>query len=57
MGKHLLPRLGDYELRAITPWLVEDFRADLERANLGAPSVRKAMMLLQESFAAPWCAG
>ncbi len=47
-GKHLLPRLGDYELRAITPWLVEDFRADLERANLGAPSVRKAMMLLQE---------
>ncbi len=47
-GKHLLPRLGDYELLAITPWLVEDFRADLERANLGAPSVRKAMMLLQE---------
>ena len=46
-GKHLLPRLGDYELRAITPWLVEDFRAALERANLGAPSVRKAMMLLQ----------
>ena len=46
-GKHVLPRLGDYELRAITPWLVEDFRADLERAKLGAPSVRKAMMLLQ----------
>ena len=46
-GQHLLPRLGDYELRAITPWLVEDFRADLERAKLGAPSVRKAMMLLQ----------
>ena len=46
-GTHLLPRLGDYELRAITPWLVEDFRADLERVNVGAPSVRKAMMLLQ----------
>ena len=46
-GTHLLPRLGDYELRAITPWLVEDFRADLERVKAGAPTVRKAMMLLQ----------
>ena len=46
-GTHLLPRLGDYELRAITPWLVEDFRADLERVKVGAPTVRKAMMLLQ----------
>ena len=46
-GTHLLPRLGDYELRAITPWLVEDFRADLERAKVGAPTVRKTMMLLQ----------
>jgi hypothetical protein len=46
-GTHLLPRLGDYELRAITPYLVEDFRADLERAKVPAPTVRKAMMLLQ----------
>jgi integrase len=46
-GTHLLPPLGDYELRAITPWLVEDFRADLERAKVGAPTVRKAMMLVQ----------
>ena len=35
------------ELRGITPWLVEDFRADLERANIGAPTVRKSLMLLQ----------
>lgn len=46
-GTHLLPRLGDDELRAITPSLVEDFRADLERVKAGAPTVRKAMMLLQ----------
>lgn len=44
---HLLPRLGGYELRELTPMLVEDLRAELERAGVGAPTVRKSMLLLQ----------
>ena len=46
-GVHLLPRLGDYELRAITPMVVEDFREQMTRARVGAPTQRKAMMPLQ----------
>src|SRR5450755_1104086 len=44
---HLLPRLGDYELREITPMAVEDFREQMSRAKVGAPTQRKALMLLQ----------
>ncbi len=43
---HLLPRPGDYELRAITPMAVEDFREQMRRAKVGAPTQRKALMLL-----------
>jgi site-specific recombinase XerD len=44
---HLLPRLRDYELREITPMAVEDFREQMTRAKVGAPTQRKALMLLQ----------
>ncbi len=44
---HLLPRLGDYELREITPIAVEDFREQMSRAKGGAPTQRKALILLQ----------
>lgn len=44
---HLLPHVGDYELRAITPMAVEDFREQMSRAKVGAPTQRKAPMLLQ----------
>jgi hypothetical protein len=46
-GVHLLPRLGDYELREITPMVVEDPRAQMKHAKVGAPTQRKALMLLQ----------
>jgi site-specific recombinase XerD len=46
-GAHLLPRVGDYELRTITSLVVEDLREQWTRAGLGAPTQRKAMMLLQ----------
>lgn len=46
-GVHVLPRLGGYELREITPMVVEDFREQMTRANVGAPTQRKAMMLVQ----------
>jgi site-specific recombinase XerD len=44
---HLLPHLGDYELREITPMAVEDFRDRMNRGKVGAPTQRKALMLLQ----------
>jgi hypothetical protein len=46
-GTHLLPHLGDYELRAITPMVVEDLRARYDQQDVGTPSQRKALMLLQ----------
>ena len=46
-GTHLLPALGDYELRAITPMLVEDLRAQFDAQKVGIQTQRKALMLLQ----------
>jgi integrase len=46
-GTHLLDRLGGYPLREITPELVEDVLAQMRRARVGAPTQRKALMLLQ----------
>ena len=46
-GTHLLPHVGDYELRAITPLLVEDLRARFKQERVGVPSQRKALMVLQ----------
>lgn len=46
-GTHLLPRVGGYELRAITSLLVEDLRDQLTRAKVPAPTQRKVLMLLQ----------
>jgi integrase len=46
-GTHLLPRMGDYELRAITSLLVEDFRDQLTRSGVRLQTVRQSLMLLQ----------
>jgi Phage integrase, N-terminal SAM-like domain len=54
---HLLPRVGSDELRQVSPALVEELRAELETAGVGAPTVRKALFLLQGIFARAWCAG
>ncbi|MGI8864787.1 MAG: tyrosine-type recombinase/integrase, partial [Solirubrobacteraceae bacterium] len=43
----LAPRLGDYQLREITAMVVEDLREQMTRAKVGAPTQRKALMLLQ----------
>jgi hypothetical protein len=45
-GTHLLPILGDYEQRAITPMLVEDVRAQLAAAYAG--------LRPEEATAATW---
>jgi Phage integrase, N-terminal SAM-like domain len=46
-GTHLLPRMGDYQLREITPAVVEDLCGQFRAAAVGLPSQRKALMLLQ----------
>src|SRR5689334_5410049 len=46
-GTHLLPRVGGYEIREITPLVVEDMIATMVRARVPAPTQRKAVMLLQ----------
>ncbi len=46
-GTHLERRIGDYELRQITPLLIEDLRDQLTRAGAPPPTVRKSLMLLQ----------
>jgi len=44
---HLLPRLGDYELRTITPAHVEDLIAQFRASGVGVQTQRKSIMLLQ----------
>lgn len=46
-GTHLLPRVGDYELRQLTSLVVEDLREGMTRSGVGTPTQRKALMLLQ----------
>ncbi len=44
---HVLPHLGDHELRQITPEVVANLRADLDAANVGPATVRRALFVLQ----------
>ena len=44
-GTHLLPRVGDYQLREITPTVVEDLCGQLRGAAVGVQT--QALMLLQ----------
>jgi integrase len=50
---HIMPRLGDYGVRELTPRRLTRFRDELERANVGAATVRKTLAVLQSilSFA------
>jgi len=45
-GHDLLPRIGGYQLRELTPLLVEDLREQLAGQGLGPASQRKALLLL-----------
>ncbi len=50
---HIIPRLGDYGVRELTPKRLTRFRVELERAGVGAATVVKAMTIVQSilSFA------
>jgi integrase len=43
---HVVPRLGRYQLRSLTPAVIDDFRVALERDHIGAPTVLKALTVL-----------
>ena len=46
-ANHILPRLGDYSVRQLTPKRLARFREELERANVGTATVVKAMTIVQ----------
>jgi len=45
--RHILPRLGDVELRKLTPEMIGGFQAQLVAEGVGSPTVRKVMVFLQ----------
>jgi integrase len=44
---HLKPRLGHLQLRKLTPPVVQLFREQMEQDGIGAPTIRRAMAILQ----------
>ena len=44
---HALPRLGQLQLRELTPQTIARFRAELEAAGVGIEAIRKTMTMLQ----------
>jgi integrase len=44
---HIIPRLGEVRLQALTPEMVGDLRADIADAGIGNPTIRKTLTLLQ----------
>lgn len=44
---HILPHLGDYRLRDLTPQLIEKFVGQLRKAGTGDPTIYRALMVLQ----------
>lgn len=53
LSNHIVPRLGDYGVRELTPKRLARFREELERAGVGTATVRKVMAIIQSilSFA------
>ncbi len=46
-NSHALPRLGQLQLRELTPQVIARFRAELEAAGVGNEAIRKTMTMLQ----------
>lgn len=45
--RHVLPRLGGYPLRDLTPEVLARFRVDLARAGVGDATIRKTLSIIQ----------
>ena len=48
--RHVLPVLGGYSLRDVTPGVADDFKASLIASGVGLPTVRKALALVSGLF-------
>src|SRR5919202_2157290 len=46
-NSHVLPRLGGYRLRELSPQVIVAFRTELEAAGVGRDAIRKALAMLQ----------
>ena len=46
-NSHALPRLGQLQLRELTPQVIARFRAELEADGVGNEAIRKTMTMLQ----------
>lgn len=46
-NNHILPFLGEMQLRQITPRVIEEWQADLSRSGRSNPTIKKAMQTLQ----------
>jgi integrase len=44
---HLKPRLGHLQLRQLTPPTIQTFREQMEEDGVGAPTIKRAMAILQ----------
>ncbi len=49
--RHILPHLGGYRLRELTPRVLNRYRAELLTGGVGQPTVRKALAVLQSMLA------
>jgi integrase len=45
--RHIRKRLGGYRLRELTPAVVDRYRGELVKAGIGAPTIRKALSIVQ----------
>jgi integrase len=45
--RYVLRRLGGFELRRLTPTVIESFQAELRREGVGEPTILKTLTLLQ----------
>jgi integrase len=45
--RYVLPRLGGFELRRLTPAVIDGFQSELRREGVGDPTILKTLTLLQ----------
>ena len=50
LDKHVLPRLGTFELRQLRPELIESFVSQLRTDGVGEETIRKTLVVLQNAL-------
>ena len=50
LDKHVLPRLGAFELRQLRPELIESFVSELRAEGVGEETIRKTLVVLQSAL-------